>query len=174
MNLFSLLRPVAVLLVAVLHYVTEEDDPGGIVAAFRDLLVPGSHLVVSHVADLPDQESPTRVAATHEAAALYEELAATGRRPDRRADHRMVRRDGGPRTRCGASTPVAAETREARPGSPGAGRDRSYTRIRAPARVGALVGTLASAGGGASAGSGDCDDRYRTAHTISERADVGE
>ncbi|SET21607.1 SAM-dependent methyltransferase [Geodermatophilus poikilotrophus] len=41
-------RPVAVLVVAVLHFVSDEDDPFGAVARIRDRLAPGSHLVLSH------------------------------------------------------------------------------------------------------------------------------
>lgn len=41
-------RPVAVLLVAVMHYVTESERPDEIVAALREALAPGSYLVMSH------------------------------------------------------------------------------------------------------------------------------
>lgn len=41
-------RPVAVLMMAVLHFVPDSDDPAGIVARFRDVLAPGSYLVISH------------------------------------------------------------------------------------------------------------------------------
>jgi hypothetical protein len=41
-------QPVAVLMVALLHSVGERDDPPGIVARFRDAVVPGSWLVLSH------------------------------------------------------------------------------------------------------------------------------
>jgi SAM-dependent methyltransferase len=41
-------RPVAVLLIAVLHFIPDEDDPAGILAGLRDRLAPGSHLVISH------------------------------------------------------------------------------------------------------------------------------
>ncbi|MGY0057082.1 SAM-dependent methyltransferase [Streptomyces sp. LZ34] len=41
-------KPVAVLLVAVLHFVKDEEDPAGIVAALTERLVPGSCLVISH------------------------------------------------------------------------------------------------------------------------------
>jgi hypothetical protein len=78
-------RPVALLLVAVLHFIVSQEQAAGIVAAFRDRLAPGSYLVVSHVADLSDTiEHPERVAATQAAARLYESLAApfTLRRPD--------------------------------------------------------------------------------------------
>jgi len=42
-------RPVALLLVAVLHFIQDEDDPGKIVAALADALPRGSFLVASHV-----------------------------------------------------------------------------------------------------------------------------
>ncbi|NUR90588.1 MAG: SAM-dependent methyltransferase [Nonomuraea sp.] len=41
-------QPVCVLMVAVLHFVMDAEDPHGIVAAFRERMVPGSHLVLSH------------------------------------------------------------------------------------------------------------------------------
>ncbi|RBY76419.1 hypothetical protein DQ238_17150 [Geodermatophilus sp. TF02-6] len=41
-------RPVAVLMVAVLHFVRDEDDPARAVATIRDRLAPGSHLAISH------------------------------------------------------------------------------------------------------------------------------
>ena len=41
-------QPVAVLVVAVLHFVGDEDDPFAAVARIRDRLAPGSHLVLSH------------------------------------------------------------------------------------------------------------------------------
>ncbi|ASO20135.1 hypothetical protein FHR81_000181 [Actinoalloteichus hoggarensis] len=41
-------QPVAVLMVALLHFVPDSDDPAGIVAAYRDVMAPGSMLVLSH------------------------------------------------------------------------------------------------------------------------------
>jgi hypothetical protein len=41
-------RPVGVMLVAVLHFVRDDEDPAGLVAAYRDALPAGSHLVLSH------------------------------------------------------------------------------------------------------------------------------
>jgi SAM-dependent methyltransferase len=52
-------EPMAVLLVAILHFIPDEDDPAGIVARLRDAMAPGSHLVVSHTAN----ESPDEVMA---------------------------------------------------------------------------------------------------------------
>jgi S-adenosyl methyltransferase len=43
-------RPVCVLFVAVLHFLADEEDPGGLVARYRDALPPGSHVVLSHAA----------------------------------------------------------------------------------------------------------------------------
>jgi S-adenosyl methyltransferase len=47
-GLIDFSRPVAVLLVAVLHFVRDEEDPYGIVGTFRDAMAPGSYLVLSH------------------------------------------------------------------------------------------------------------------------------
>ena len=71
-------RPVAVLLVAVLHFLTPQDDPGAVVAALREVLAPGSYVVISHVADLPDDphQPAGRAEATRQAAQIYQELAA--------------------------------------------------------------------------------------------------
>ena len=42
-------RPVAVLLLAVLHFLTDTDDPAGVVAALARRLAPGSFVVISHL-----------------------------------------------------------------------------------------------------------------------------
>jgi hypothetical protein len=52
-------QPLAVLLVAILHFVPDESDPAGIVARLRDATAPGSYLVVSHTVS----ESPEEVMA---------------------------------------------------------------------------------------------------------------
>jgi hypothetical protein len=44
-------QPVALLLVAILHFISDEDDPFGAVARLRDALAPGSYLVISHMLD---------------------------------------------------------------------------------------------------------------------------
>jgi SAM-dependent methyltransferase len=41
-------QPVALLLVAVLHFIKDDENPGRIVAELRDALPEGSHLVLSH------------------------------------------------------------------------------------------------------------------------------
>jgi SAM-dependent methyltransferase len=45
-GLLDFTRPVAVMTVAVLHFV--QDDPAEVIAAYRDAVPPGSYLVVSH------------------------------------------------------------------------------------------------------------------------------
>jgi hypothetical protein len=47
----DLSRPVAVLMVAVLHFVADSDDPAGIVAGYRDAVAPGSYLAICHASD---------------------------------------------------------------------------------------------------------------------------
>ncbi|MER5467679.1 SAM-dependent methyltransferase [Streptomyces sp. NPDC002935] len=49
-QLIDLNRPVALLLVAILHFVEDADDPYRAVAELRDALAPGSMLVVTHAA----------------------------------------------------------------------------------------------------------------------------
>lgn len=99
----DLSRPIGLLLVAVMHFISDSDDPVRVTGAFRDALAPGSHLVLSHAADLghvadlgqadagnthlhvsnrqPDQNRydpalyDARVTATREAVRLYEQLA---------------------------------------------------------------------------------------------------
>ena len=44
----DLRRPVAVLLVSVLPFIPDSDDPASVVAAYRDGTVPGSYLAISH------------------------------------------------------------------------------------------------------------------------------
>jgi SAM-dependent methyltransferase len=49
-RLIDLNRPVALLLVAILHFVEDADDPYGAVAELRGALAPGSLLVLTHAA----------------------------------------------------------------------------------------------------------------------------
>jgi S-adenosyl methyltransferase len=57
-------RPVAVLLLAVLHFAADADDPAGVVAALARRLAPGSFVVISH---LTADFAPSPVAAGVEA-----------------------------------------------------------------------------------------------------------
>jgi hypothetical protein len=55
-------QPVAVLLIAVLHFIQDADDPYGIVATLMDAVPPGSYLAIAHGAsdvgadDMPEAE----------------------------------------------------------------------------------------------------------------------
>lgn len=62
-------RPVAVLMVSILHFVQDEDDPAGIVAAFRQQMSPGSYLVLSHGVVLDDPEFVSQVSRNWDRAA---------------------------------------------------------------------------------------------------------
>ena len=61
-KLIDFSQPLAVLLVAVLHFISDDDDPSAIVGAIRDALPPGSHLVLSHVTGDVRRESAAKAA----------------------------------------------------------------------------------------------------------------
>jgi SAM-dependent methyltransferase len=69
-------KPIGVLMFAVLHFVTDTDDPHRILSRFRDAMAPGSYLGLSHAVPAPGID---------EAAAMYTREAtepATTRTPD--------------------------------------------------------------------------------------------
>ncbi|MFI0464510.1 SAM-dependent methyltransferase [Saccharopolyspora sp. 5N102] len=70
-DLLDLSQPVALMMVAVLHFVGDEARPYEIVAKYRDALAPGSFLVISHAAP----EGRPDVASSH--ADLYRQRTAT-------------------------------------------------------------------------------------------------
>lgn len=63
-------RPTAVLLIAVLHFVPDEQGPIGLIARIAAALAPGSYIVISHAS--PDR----RQAELDSAAALYRQTAS--------------------------------------------------------------------------------------------------
>ncbi|WP_037852371.1 SAM-dependent methyltransferase [Streptomyces sp. NRRL S-340] len=64
-------QPVAVLMITILHFVTAEEDPAGIVAAFRDALPAGSWLALTHATD---EDRPDTAAAVGQ---LYRDRATS-------------------------------------------------------------------------------------------------
>jgi S-adenosyl methyltransferase len=52
-------EPVAVLLIAVLHFITADDDPAVILRRLREAMAPGSHLALTHV-DFPSDDDGVR------------------------------------------------------------------------------------------------------------------
>jgi hypothetical protein len=72
-SLINLAEPVAILLVAVLHFVEDNEDPWAIVNCYKDLMAPGSYLVISHVtADHLSED------AARQARAAYDGASAPG------------------------------------------------------------------------------------------------
>lgn len=62
-DLIDFAQPVAVLMIAVLHFVSDEENPAAIIAAFRDRMAPGSHLVASHTSSHSDPAAIKQLAA---------------------------------------------------------------------------------------------------------------
>ncbi|HWE91681.1 MAG TPA: SAM-dependent methyltransferase [Pseudonocardiaceae bacterium] len=52
-SLLDLSRPVGVLMMSVLHFVPDSDDPAGVINDYRDAVLPGSFLALSHSTDAP-------------------------------------------------------------------------------------------------------------------------
>jgi SAM-dependent methyltransferase len=61
-RLIDFSQPVTVLIAAVLHVITDIDDPAGVVAEFTAAMAPGSHLVLSHPTHdaLPNESARAR------------------------------------------------------------------------------------------------------------------
>lgn len=76
-------QPVGLLFVAVLHFISGEENPAAIVAAFADAVPAGSHLVISHITS--DGTGP-HVVATIEEAYRNASAAAVFRTRDQIAD----------------------------------------------------------------------------------------
>ncbi|MFV2022873.1 SAM-dependent methyltransferase [Micromonospora sp. LOL_023] len=61
-ELIDLSQPVGVVLGGLLVFVRDDEDPAGLVAAYRDALAPGSYLAMSHLsADTVDDETRAQV-----------------------------------------------------------------------------------------------------------------
>ncbi|WUI04321.1 SAM-dependent methyltransferase [Spirillospora sp. NBC_00431] len=103
-------RPVAVMMVSMLHFVDGADAPPGIVARYRDATAQGSHLVISHLTgDLVEKARP---AETERAKEIYRRTASPV--------HLRTRQDIGDLFK-GADR---LAPRRARPGRGGRGADR--------------------------------------------------
>jgi len=57
-GLLDLSSPVAMLCASTLHFVADQDEPGQILAAYRDQLAPGSFLVISHASVVAPEDDP--------------------------------------------------------------------------------------------------------------------
>jgi hypothetical protein len=58
-------EPVAVLMVGILHFIADFEDPYGIVGHFRERMVPGGYLAVSHATTEPHRRAGNKVAAVY-------------------------------------------------------------------------------------------------------------
>ncbi|GII91177.1 SAM-dependent methyltransferase [Sinosporangium siamense] len=65
-NSLDFTRPIGLLLVAVMHFIEDSDDPAGILRTLRSALPPGSYLVLSH------GTSDARAEAVDKGTAVYE------------------------------------------------------------------------------------------------------
>jgi hypothetical protein len=54
-------RPIGLLMLGILHHVSDGEDPGGVTARLRGALVPGSHLAITHFHN-PGEELPEEAA----------------------------------------------------------------------------------------------------------------
>jgi hypothetical protein len=66
-------KPIAVLFVAILHFLPEAADPAAAVRAFRDAVAPGSYVVISHVVPVTGEEA----AGMREAVGAYQLSTST-------------------------------------------------------------------------------------------------
>jgi O-methyltransferase involved in polyketide biosynthesis len=66
-------QPIGLLIIAVLHFVTGENEGEHALARYRELLPPGSYLAISHGTD--DGAHPTCAAALRELAVMYEQTS---------------------------------------------------------------------------------------------------
>ena len=71
-------QPIALLLVAILHHVNDEDGPADIAARLRCALPPGSYLAISHFCH-PGSEYPELAVTTAEGERLLAETLGSGR-----------------------------------------------------------------------------------------------
>ncbi|HLI75360.1 MAG TPA: SAM-dependent methyltransferase [Acidobacteriaceae bacterium] len=70
-DLIDFRQPVGLLMVAILHFIPDANDPASIIAAFRERLAPGSQLALSH--GTSDLHTAAKV---HRATAAYEPATA--------------------------------------------------------------------------------------------------
>ncbi len=87
-DLLDFTEPVAVLMMAVLHFVSDADDPQRVVAGYRAALAPGSYLALSHVS--ADYDDPTLTAQMKAAQEVYRHAATPGYVRDRAQLHQLL------------------------------------------------------------------------------------
>ena len=73
-SLIDFNQPVALLLVALMHFVPDQDDPAGVVARLRDALPDGSYLVLTHATR--DRATSENIEAIGEFLEVYQQSSA--------------------------------------------------------------------------------------------------
>jgi hypothetical protein len=71
-------EPIALLLIAILHHVKDDEDPAGVVSVLRDALPTGSHLAISSFR-MPGPDHPEDAAQSAAVERLFNENLGTGR-----------------------------------------------------------------------------------------------
>jgi S-adenosyl methyltransferase len=71
LRVLDLDRPVAILMISLLHFVPDSDDPAEVIARYRDAVTTGSYFALSHIQRVPDPSAEGR-----ETLALYERIGA--------------------------------------------------------------------------------------------------
>ncbi|MEO3807971.1 SAM-dependent methyltransferase [Sphaerisporangium sp. B11E5] len=71
-------EPVGLLMLAILHHLADEEDPGGLATALRAPLVSGSFVAISHFCN-PGEAYPESAKVAEEAEAVFNENLGTGR-----------------------------------------------------------------------------------------------
>ena len=70
-------RPVGLLMLAILHHISDAEDPSAIAARFRETLAPGSYLAISSVR-MPGPEHPAEAEKARAVQELFNEKLGTG------------------------------------------------------------------------------------------------
>ncbi len=70
-------RPVGLLMLAILHHITDAEDPAAIAARFRETLAPGSYLAISSVR-MPGPEHPEEAEKARAVQELFNATLGTG------------------------------------------------------------------------------------------------
>jgi S-adenosyl methyltransferase len=69
-ELLNLDEPIGLLMVGVLLFIPDSDDPGGLVRTYREVCAPGSYLALSHITD--DEADPLTREQVHQLVEVYQ------------------------------------------------------------------------------------------------------
>jgi trans-aconitate methyltransferase len=78
LKFLDLSQPVGLLMIAILHHLKDEEDPGGIAAKYYQRMAPGSYVAISHFCD-PAERHPEISRKAHAVEKIFNETLGTGR-----------------------------------------------------------------------------------------------